>query len=165
MTPSLPLGGAGLPALLALTLPALLGTVCQRGEDWTRFNADDRVEVQVTATGTEPGPAVETNLTSTTGGTVVGSAEVDPGSGPVGTDHQVWVRVADAWEDTVTRVSVEIDSGERGVETFELERDSADHGLWWLQIASEGAEGETRTDTFEFQLWEPGEDTAADTGG
>lgn len=147
-------------------LPALLGSLCQPDEEWARFNADDRLEVQVTAPGTAPGEPVETELHSTTGGTLIGTAEIDPGSGPVGTDHDVWVRIGDAWEETVGRVSIEVDSGERGVESFELQRDSADHGLWNIELRSEGEEGETRTDTFLFQLWVPGEDTGAvDTGG
>lgn len=120
---------------------------------WVRFNGDDTAQVQITAS--DVGPPVTTDLTSTSGAIVVGQAEVDPGSGPVGTDHQVVVTVDNAYVDEVQRVSLEVDSGTRGVSDFELTQDSADKGYWFLDIQSVGDPGETRTDVFSFQLWTP----------
>jgi glycine cleavage system H lipoate-binding protein len=125
---------------------------------WVRFNTDDTIDVQITAEPTL-GPIVEVELHSTTGSVVVGAATVDPGSGPVGTDHVLLVTVSDEWQDQVGRVTVLSDSGARGTAEHEFVRDSADHGVWERTLTSLGEEGETRTDAFTFQLWEatPGE--------
>jgi hypothetical protein len=144
-------------------IAALLLAGCDGGDDtsWARFNADDTVQVEVTASE-DLGEAVSADLHSTTGARVVGSVVVDPGSGPVGTDHEVTVEVLDEWEDEVGRVTVRTDAGERGVEDHELWRDSADHGLWVRTLTSVGVEGEERTDTFSVRLWV--EDENGDTG-
>jgi len=138
---------------------------CNKNEvTWVRFNGNDFVEVQVTA-AEEPGPAVSTDLTSTTGAVLLGSGSVDPGAAPVGTDHEVVVRIDDAYEETVGRVSVEVDAGPRGIEEFDLRQDSADHGYWWLRVRSVGDVGEERTDRFTFLLWVPDDAGEVDTGG
>ncbi len=144
----------GPAALVGLVLPAFLGGICGDPEiTWVRFNAEDTLEVEVTDEA--PGPAVSTDLVSTSGRTVVGEATVDPGSGPVGTDHDLWVEVERDFRDLVSRVSVEVDAGDRGIDTFELEQDSADPAVWWTFLRSQGAAGETRTDEFTIQLWVP----------
>ncbi len=149
--------------LLLLTL--LGGCEATEEVDWVRFNSDDTLEVQV-VDSEELGDAVEADLYSTTGAVVVGQASVDPGSGPVGTDHLVTVEVLDAWQDMVGLVTVQTDSGERGVEEHELVQDSADHGMWIRTLTSAGAEGEERTDTFTVLLWAEDPDAeAADTAG
>jgi hypothetical protein len=158
-----------MPRLIpAWALLALVGgcDLLQGETEWIRFNADDQVEVRVTADSTLGDP-VETDLHSTTGAVVVGRAEVDPGSGPVGTEHLVTVRVEPAWADVVGKVVVRTDSAERGVQEADLVRDSADHGLWVRSFLSLGAEGEERTDTFAFLLWneEDAASTPVDTGG
>lgn len=120
---------------------------------WVQFNGDeDVIDVPVTAED-ELGPAVTIDLTSTTGEVVVGSATVDPSSGPVGSSHRLTVNVLDSFADTVTKVEVEADAGARGVQTLTLEQDSADAGVWVLDVTSQGVVGEVRTDSFTFLLW------------
>jgi hypothetical protein len=147
---------------------ALLGLPsCPKEEsvNWVRFNADDSLEVEVVA-GDAVGDPVSTVLHSTTGTVEIGTATVDPGSAPVGTDHEVTVLVDDAWIDEVGKVTVVTDAGDRGTETHDMIQDSADHGLWWRILTSQGDEGETRTDTFTFELYSAdGTTTAADTDG
>jgi len=150
---------------LLLWLPLGLGVSCNNDEmTWVRFNGNDFLEVEVTAAEVL-GPPVSTNLTSTTGAVLLGSASVDPGSAPTGTDHEVVVEIDDDYEETVGRVSVEVDAGARGTETFELRQDSADHGYWWLRVRSVGDLEEERTDRFSFRLWVPGDSGDIDTGG
>jgi hypothetical protein len=140
---------------LLLWLPVGLGVSCNDDDVvWVRFNGNDSLEVQVTA-DEALGPPESTDLTSTTGAVLVGSASVDPGSAPVGTDHEVVVQIDDDYEETVGRVSVEVDAGARGIEEFDLRQDSADHGHWLLQVRSVGETGEERTDRFAFRLWVP----------
>jgi len=159
--PSRPLASLG----LLLWLPLGLGVSCNNDEVvWVRFNGNDFVEVEVTA-AEELGPSVFTSLTSTTGAVLLGSASVDPGSAPVGTDHEIVVRIDDAYEETVGKVTVEANAGPRGTEEFDLRQDSADHGYWWLRVRSVGEVGEERTDRFSFQLWVPDDAGEVDTGG
>ena len=150
--------------IFGLVLPAILGSVCPDPEiTWVRFNADDTLEVEVTADETFGDP-VSTQLVSTSGRTVVGLATVDPGAAPAGTDHDLWVEVERRYQGRVGRVSVEADAGDRGIDVFDLERDSADPALWWTTLRSQGLEGEERTDVFTIQLWVPeGVDVAVDT--
>ena len=111
------------------------------------------LEIEVTA-GDELGEPLSIDLNSTTGAEVVGSATATPGSGPVGTEHALRVEVLEAWEDQVTRVAVSADSGSRGTELFELRQDSADYGLWVLDLRSSGEEGEARQDIWTIQLFQ-----------
>jgi hypothetical protein len=140
--------------LVAATVVFLAGFSCSDDETvWKAFNADtDAATVEVTAS--EAGDPVTVELHSTTGATVVGSATVDPGSGPVGTVHRVAVDVSDDFVDRVGRVEVVTDSGDRGSRTFSLLQDSADDSLWVVDVVSDGAEGEVRSDTFTFALFE-----------
>jgi hypothetical protein len=130
----------------------LAAASCDGDTAWVRFNADtDGVDVAVGGVVGEP---VDVTLRSTTGTLVVGEASVSPGSGPVGTVHQVVVRVDDAYTDRVGRVSVTADAGERGERTFLLVHDSADVGLWIVDVASAGQPDEIRTDHFSIALFE-----------
>lgn len=122
-------------------------------EEWARFNAEDNVSIEVTVE-LDLGLAVEGELRSTTGTTSLGSILVDPGSGPVGTDHELSVLIDDEFEEFVGRVTVLADAGERGQDEYELRQDSANHGLWVVTLTSMGESGEVRTDTFEVALWE-----------
>lgn len=125
---------------------------------WVQFNgSDDTLEVNVTAS-TDLGDVRVINLTSTTGANEVGTAQVDPGSGPVGTDHELLVTVDDAYQEVVGRVTVVADAGDRGNAEHELIQDSADHGYWVLSLTSLGAEAEERVDTFTVVLWRNEED-------
>lgn len=124
------------------------------GVDWARFNSlDDEVEIQVTA-GSDLGDPVTIELFSTTGSIIVGTATVDPGSGPVGTLHTLTVNVYDDYEDVVERVQIIASTNDRGEDEFELQRDSADHGVWQVQLESSGVTGEERTDVFTVRLYE-----------
>jgi len=140
---------------------------CNKGKvDWSRFNSeDDFMEVHVTESealvdidGCDLG-TVCIDLHSRIEGAVIGTASVDPGSGPVGTRHKVLAVVGDDWEDQVGRVSVEI-TGPRGPQEYELEQDRANPGAWGLTIQSVGAigkAGEDRLDTVYILLWEADE--------
>ena len=155
---------------LLLWLPIGMGFWCKPNDvEYLRFNGNDVIQVEVTA-GDTVGVPVTIDLTSSSGAIVVGTATVDPGSGPVGTRHEVSVQVANAYEEIVERVTLEVDSGQRGLAEFELSQDSADHGYWWLELESVGEPGETRTDSFTIVLWEvdlegEGDDTGSDDTG
>lgn len=121
--------------------------------EWVQFNApDDLVSVEVGAS--EEGEAVSADLHSTSGSVVIGSGAVSPGSGPIGTEHEVTIVLDDEYEAIVTRATVRLDAGERGVDEYEMDQDSADHGRWWVVLTSVGEDGETRTDTVTFRVWE-----------
>lgn len=140
-------------------------SACNAEPEWVPFNAEgETVELRVTAEEAL-GAAATRDLNSTTGAVVVGSVTVDPGSGPVGTDHRITVRVLDTWAEIVRRVTLDVDSGARGLESFELEQDSADLGGWVVSLTSLGDPGETRTDVITVGLFslEGEEATVEDT--
>jgi len=119
---------------------------------WVQYNADgDSVTVSVGVA--ELLPAVSTTLLSSTGEVEIGSAQVDPGGGPIGTTHTVLVTVAEAYSADVERVSVRLDSGDRGVDEFDLDADSTGTGIFKRELQTVGDEGETREDTVTFRLW------------
>jgi hypothetical protein len=134
---------------------------CTEGDEvtYTRFNAtDDTLTIQVgTSELLDP---VAISLYSTTGTVEIGSANVDPGGGPIGTIHTLTVEIFDDWENEVSRVSVRTDSGDRGEDEYDLEADSADEGLYLYELSSAGDEGESREDTFTINVWE---DDSSDT--
>ncbi len=127
---------------------------CKKADEpvWVQFNEDVSLEVEITASE-ELGAPVTADVFSSSGEELVAVIVVDPGSGPVGTDHRVEVDVGDDYDEVVGRVLLTTDSGDRGVEEHELDRDSADDGYWWRVLTSGGAEGEERTDTFSVQLF------------
>ncbi len=153
----------------AVALAALLSVACENEPKpvWVAFNAEDQTfEVEVLPSGSPVGEDLELELLSNLGRTVVGSALVSPGSGPVGTEHLVAVDVLDDFEEIVERVTVDVRSqavkdldgdGEpdsRGEGEFELDRDSADPGAWAITMQSLGADDERRTDRFTIGLWQ-----------
>jgi hypothetical protein len=138
-------------ALSALTI--FLGCKDNSVDEWVRFNAEDRVYVEVTAE-LELGLPIAGELLSTTETTVLGAIYVDPGSGPVGTDHEISVSIDEKHKEMVDRVTVVADAGERGQDEYELRQDSVDHGFWMVTLTSIGESGEVRTDAFEIALWE-----------
>ena len=147
-------GPAGRWALLLALVPLW---ACDKDDEvtYTQFNdTDDVLTIQVGAPSVLD--AVTTELHSTTGSVVVGTATVDPGGGPVGTEHRLTVVVDDAYEDQVVRVTVRTDSGSRGEDEYELVGDSADEGLWQITLVSAGAADEVREDAFTIRLWENG---------
>jgi hypothetical protein len=78
---------------------------------------------------------------------------VDAAAVPIGDILTVRVRVDEPWHAAVGRVSVRIDSGERGEDEVDLERDSAGEGFWEVALEAVGEPGETRSDTCTFRLW------------
>jgi hypothetical protein len=102
----------------------LLGLGCgeETEEDFTQFNSTtDTLTVSVTPDAVES--TTEVDLRSSTGQIIIGTAILTPGGGPVGTEHQLVVEVANTWQGQVEEVVISIDSGERGIEEFTLKRD------------------------------------------
>ena len=126
---------------------------CEEEEiSYNQFNGtSDTIDVSVGAD--EELPPTEIDLLSSTGQVVVGTATLNPGGGPIGTRHMLMVNVDDQWEARVSRVVVSADAGERGVEEFTLQQDSADAGYHQIEIVSVGEEGEVRTDTLTIHLY------------
>lgn len=131
---------------------ALLGCTADEETSYDQYNdADESVVISV---GTaEFLPAVSVALHSSTGAVEVGLGSVDPGGGPVGTVHTVLVEVFDEYASSVSRASVRLDSGERGVDEYDLDADSAGEGIWVLELESVGESDESREDTLTFRLW------------
>jgi len=147
--------------LLALALPAL--SACGGDEEvaYEQFNSrDDTVEIQVGVE--EELDDLLIDLHSNTGEVIVGEADVSPGGGPSGTIHEIVVRVDDAFEEIVDRVSVRTSSGARGDDEYDLEPDFADEGFYKLELQSVADEGEVRTDTLTIRLWDVVDDTDAE---
>jgi len=151
---------------------SLLWFGCNKDDiEWTRFNSEmDVLEVHVTQSeevvdveGCELGTTC-IDLHSRIEGAVIGTASVNPASGPVGTLHKVLAIVGDDWEEQVGRVSLSID-GPRGVEEFDLEQDRANPGAWGMTLESVGAmgkNGEERVDVVTILLWEAETETEGD---
>ena len=99
---------------------------------------------------------------SSTGQVEVGLARVDPGGGPIGTNHDFVVEVYDEYQDVVDRASVRLKSPGRGEDEYDLEQDSADEGVYLVTLESEGAEGEQREDLLTFRLWTISENQESD---
>lgn len=136
---------------------------CDPDEEVTyeQFNApDDALSVEVGAASELDESSIE--LHSSTGAVVVGTATVDPGGGPSGTVHTVTVEVYDDYQHIVDRASVRTDSGDRGVDEYDMTGDSADEGYYVLELTSVAGDGETRTDTLTIRLWDVEGDDDAD---
>ena len=144
-----------------LVMAGLWLCACDKTEDsiWVQFNAtNDDMTVWVGDVPPEPSVACGherscTDLHSSIEGAVIGSADVEPNWGPVGTAHSVLVVVEDEWEDLVDRVTIAIDS-ERETGEFELDRDPANPGAWGLSLESMGRTDEVRVDTWVVRLWQ-----------
>jgi hypothetical protein len=173
---------AGLPnVLLPLLALGLVG--CNKDEiTWVAFNAPDQtLEVDVLPEGSPVGDPVSIDLLSNLGQTKVGTATVDPGSGPVGTEHVLTVLVLEDYQDRVGRASVEVKSeavsdlngdgkdDARQNDGYDLRQDSANPGLFAITLESLGTADEARTDEWTVHLWTPQEltdgTTAATTTG
>jgi hypothetical protein len=130
---------------------------------YVQFNGDDdTVEVQVGVDtvyvtdedGNEVVEMASTVLTSSTGAVEIGVGWVDPSAGPVGSLHRILVQVSDEYAAEIDRASIRTDSGERGVDEYDLERDSAGEGWWVSELESVGDADEVRTDTITFVLYQ-----------
>lgn len=151
-------------ALLAV-LPLL---VACNGDDeisYVQFNSDsDLISVEVGVD--ELLPAVTEDITSSTGEVAIGTVTIDPGGGPIGTNHDIVVVIGDDWEVQVDRVSVlpyPVSVEDSGSFEYDLEQDSADEGYYKTILESVGAPGEVRTDTFAIRVWQA-EDTERTDG-
>jgi hypothetical protein len=145
-----------------LLLVAASGCNKDSAPTYTQFNEDDEnLTIDVGAAKKEPAKSIE--LYSSTGEVTVGIATVDPGGGPIGTEHVIVVEVENAYENIVDRVSVRTNSAERGEDEYDMDPDSADEGFYKLTLVSVGKPGEVRTDTFTIRLWD--EDDDEDSAG
>lgn len=140
------------PMGLLLLSWAAVGCNKDEGVQYDQYNADnDRLSIQVGIE--ELLDPIETPLMSSTGQVEVGLARVDPGGGPIGTNHEIVIEVYDAYQDVVDRASVRTASPGRGEDEYDLEQDSADEGVYLITLESEGAVDEEREDTLTFNLW------------
>lgn len=153
--------------MLIASLALILACVEDDEASYVRYNDDgNAVDVEVGVEtryvtdedGNEVAETVSTALTSSTGAVEIGVGTVDPSAGPIGTIHTITVEVYDAYADDVDRVTVRTDSGERGEDEYDLERDSTGTGWWVYELASAGEEGEVRTDTLTFLLYQEEDD-------
>jgi hypothetical protein len=103
-------------------------------------------------------------LTSNTGAVELGTGSVDPGGGPVGTLHTITVQVGDEYASDIGRASVRLDSGDRGVDEFDMEADATGEGYWVVELTSVGSSDEVRTDSLTFRLWTENTSTTDDSG-
>jgi hypothetical protein len=96
----------------------------------------------------------------------VGDVWIDPGTGPVGTEHQITLSIAEEFEERVTVARIEV-SSDRGEHTYDMVQDSAEGWRWVLSLTSLGVEGEVRTDSLRFRLFEvvPAEEATGGGGG
>jgi hypothetical protein len=149
---------AGSRAALVLLIAL---SACKQDEEvtYTQVNSSaDSLEIIV---GDEVLDSIEIDLTSSTGQVTIGWARVDPGGGPVGTEHELVVEVFDDYEDLVDRTSVRIAPEGRGEDEFDLDRDSADEGFYQKLLETNGDEDEARTDSLTFRLWDRDDDDDA----
>lgn len=171
--------------MFVAALAALIGCTSDEETTYTQFNAEDNsvlIEVGVDTVyetddngdavyddDGEPVPmSASVTLTSTSGEYDVGTATVTPSAGPIGTTHTVMVEVDSDYTGDVDRASVRTDSGDRGEDEYDLDEDSAQDGLFVLELVSYGESGETREDTLTFRLWtadESSSDGGSDSGG
>lgn len=160
-------GTSGTARMGSVLLPCVLFVVAGCTSDtevsWTQYNASDNaVNIEVGAAEfTEP---VSVVLTSNTGAVELGTGSVDPGGGPVGTLHTITVQVADEYASDIGRASVRLDSGDRGVDEFDLEADATGEGYWVVELTSVGNTDEVRTDSLTFRLWTENTSTTDDSG-
>ncbi len=137
----------------------------QEADVWVQFNGDDDVaDLEVTASDAVGDP-LAVDLTSSTGTVLIGDVWIDPGAGPVGTEHQITLSVAEEFEERVAVAQIEVTS-DRGAHSYEMVQDSAEGWRWVLSLTSLGLEGEVRTDTLRFRLFEvvPADETNSGGG-
>jgi hypothetical protein len=140
-------------ALLPLTL--LLGACTEEQETaFLQFNSTGESLTIYVGDDSRLEQDDSIDLTSSTGLVVLGTATISPAGGPVGTVHALSVVIDDEYEESVGRVTVRTDSGERGKDEYELEGDSADEGYWKITLVSAGDSDEVREDSFTIRLFE-----------
>ena len=142
-------------ALGLLLVVPLLGADCSGDEEivYEQLNASsDSVTVEV---GVEQElDDASADLSSNTGSELVGLVTVSPGGGPVGTVHAITVEVGEALLDDVDLVRVNAIADGREARLVDMVQDSANEGIWFVELQSFGADDELRSDTLEIQLLE-----------
>ena len=92
----------------------------------------------------------------------VATIVLDPGGGPVGTEHSLRVSVNEDFEADVQRVTVRVEAGSYGTDVFDLEQDPAFMAEWGIELQSLGGSDEPpREDTLTVKLWAPAGDDAS----
>ena len=86
-------------------------------------------------------------------GNEIGQVSIDRCGGPVGTEHQIVIRVNNLYIDNINRASVRISSDDHDDQVCMMTQDSAHRGLYKLTLTSEGTGDEVRNDTLQFRLW------------
>jgi hypothetical protein len=141
--------------LCGLWLPLVLVSACTAEEEqsYVQLNqSDESVLIEVGIV--ELLEARELELVHEDDGEVMGWAQVEPGGGPVETEHELTVQVDSSYWHDVDRVSARTDSDELGEDEYDLDPRAADEGAWSVTLVSVGGESETRSDTITFRLWE-----------
>ena len=131
---------------------AWLFSCSDEGElSYLQFNSvDDQISISVGSDDLLPDISIP--LYSSTGTIEVGTTVVSPGGGPFGTEHTITVEVFDDYEDKVSYASIRTIT-DRGNETYTMNVDSADEGLYVLNLVSVGVESEAREDVFYVSLY------------
>ena len=150
--------------MYAVVLTLLFACVEDDETSYVQYNGDDQsvtVDVGVETRYvlaedgvTEIPEVASVVLTSSTGTVELGTGTVSPSAGPIGTIHTVTVEVVEEYAADIDRATVRTDSGGRGEDEYDLERDSTGEGYWVFELESEGEDGEQRTDTLTFLLYE-----------
>ena len=130
---------------------------------WEQYNADDN-SVVIAVGQADLLPDVEIVLTSSSGTIPIGVGSVSPGGGPIGTLHAISVVVDGAYAAEVDRAAIRTDSEGRGEDEYDLDADSAGEGYWYSELESVGSDGESRSDTLTFRLYQEVESSDDGTG-
>tara|TARA_B100000575_G_scaffold169200_1_gene135381 strand:- start:862 stop:1347 length:486 start_codon:yes stop_codon:yes gene_type:complete len=92
----------------------------------------------------------------------VGQATVSPCGGPIGTEHEIVVKVNSTYSHEISKVTAVLESGQRGEESYTLTPDSADEGLYKVTLISVGSENEQRDDLLRIKLWKEDPESSED---
>ena len=84
----------------------------------------------------------------------VGEAYIWPCAAPVGTEHDIVIRVDRPYDQQIAKATVRLESDGRGEDEYRLTQDSANEGLYKITLISVGSQDERRQDFVQFKLWE-----------
>lgn len=151
---------------LVLVLPVL---GCDEDETitYTLFNCEEdstfvRVGAESDVTGDDCEGDDLLQLTSSSCEVNVGQATVSPCGGPIGTEHEIVVKVNSTYSHEISKVTAVLESGQRGEDSYTLTPDSADEGLYKVTLISVGSENEQRDDLLRIKLWKEDPETSED---
>lgn len=148
-----------LKPLTLATLLALFGCEEDAATTYSLFNCEDdysfvSVGEDEIISGDACDGADQIEINSSSCEVSVGQATISPCGGPTGTEHEIVVRVNSTYSHQIAKVTVQLESGQRGDDEYKLTPDSADEGLYKITLISVGSEGEERDDLIRIQLWE-----------